>query len=78
MLGRDTMKFHEALGQFMHEIEREYGVKSGLVKISVTQELISSVISDLYATNRNFGPLDLAEMRILGVDLRIERRMDDK
>lgn len=78
------MKLDEAVARFKRELEMEYGVGEGLVKIALSPELFNTAILDLFrrgsvtdTTNLTvYRPINWAEPEVLGVKI-VARRRDD-
>jgi len=75
------MKFEQALREFLHEINKEYGDLDPVVSISIRYDLFDKVCRDLFSKPSYFGdrsmsfrPSDMNNINIMNVEIRARER----
>lgn len=63
------MRYEEALIQFLNEIEKEYGLRDQIVRITVKPALFDTIV-DVLAKDYiyNYGSDQLSNVKICGVE----------
>lgn len=61
------MTFEESLAQFVGNLEKQYGIRDGVVKIGISYDLYETVIREAAHKTRYWRFADLSEPKFLGV-----------
>ncbi len=65
------MKFEQALEQFKHEIEKEYGIREPIVKIGIKPDAMDAIVGRMFQDKEfiSYRPSEFGEFMLNGVQL---------